>query len=57
MGIKLNEQPKFFTFISTKLNNHPVYIVDGDYTNLKITTMGDYKIAQAIESILREENK
>lgn len=38
------------------LNNHPVYIVDGDYTNLKITTMGDYKIAQAIESILREEN-
>ena len=39
------------------LNNHPVYIVDGDYTNLKITTMGDYKIAQAVEQILREENE
>ena len=38
------------------LNNKPVYIVEGDYTNLKITTMGDYKIAQAVEQILREEN-
>ena len=37
------------------LNNHPVYIVEGDYTNIKITTMGDYKIAQAVEQILREE--
>ena len=37
------------------LNNHPVFIVEGDYTNLKITTMGDYKIAQAVEQILNEE--
>ena len=36
------------------LNNHPVYIVEGDYTNLKITTMGDYKIAMAIEKILNQ---
>lgn len=39
------------------LNNHPVYIVEGDYTNLKITTMGDYKIAQAVEQILNEEKQ
>ena len=36
------------------LNNHPVYIVEGDYTNLKITTIGDYKIAMAIEKILNQ---
>ncbi len=30
------------------VRNHPVYMVEGDYTNLKITTQSDYKIAQAI---------
>ena len=26
----------------------PVYLVEGDHTNMKITTQGDYEIAQAI---------
>ena len=30
------------------VRNHPVYLVEGAYTNLKITTPGDYKIAQAM---------
>ena len=30
------------------VRNHPVYLVEGSYTNLKITTPGDYKIAQAM---------
>lgn len=30
------------------VRNHPVYLVEGSYTNLKITTSGDYKIAQAM---------
>ena len=30
------------------VRNHPVYLVNGEYTNLKITTLGDYKIAQAM---------
>ncbi len=30
------------------VRNHPVYLVEGAYTNLKITTSGDYKIAQAM---------
>lgn len=30
------------------VRNHPVYLVDGSVTNMKITTPGDYKIAQAL---------
>lgn len=30
------------------VRNHPVYLVEGSYTNIKITTPGDYKIAQAM---------
>lgn len=30
------------------VRNQPVYLVEGSYTNLKITTPGDYKIAQAM---------
>lgn len=30
------------------LQNYPVHLVMGEYTNLKITTPGDYKIAQAM---------
>ena len=30
------------------VRNYPVYLVEGAYTNLKITTPGDYKIAQAM---------
>lgn len=30
------------------VRDHPVYLVEGSYTNLKITTPGDYKIAQAM---------
>ena len=30
------------------VRNYPVYLVEGSYTNLKITTPGDYKIAQAM---------
>lgn len=30
------------------VRNHPVHLVEGSYTNLKITTPGDYKIAQAM---------
>lgn len=30
------------------IRNHPVYLVDGAVTNLKITTPGDLKIAQAM---------
>lgn len=30
------------------VRNEPVYLVEGDYTNIKITTTGDYKIAQAM---------
>lgn len=30
------------------VRQHPVYLVEGAYTNLKITTPGDYKIAQAM---------
>ncbi len=30
------------------VRNHPVYLVEGAYTNLKITTPDDYKIARAI---------
>lgn len=30
------------------VRNYPVFLVEGDYTNLKITTPGDYKIAQAM---------
>ena len=28
--------------------NQPVYIVQGDVSNIKITTVSDYKIAQAM---------
>ncbi len=30
------------------VRNHPVYLVEGSYTNIKVTTPGDYKIAQAM---------
>lgn len=30
------------------VRNHPVYLVNGSVTNIKITTPGDYKIAQAL---------
>lgn len=30
------------------VRSHPVHLVEGSYTNLKITTPGDYKIAQAM---------
>lgn len=30
------------------VRNHPVYLVNGAVTNMKITTPGDYKIAQAL---------
>lgn len=30
------------------VRDHPVYLVEGSYTNIKITTPGDYKIAQAM---------
>ena len=32
MGVKLNEQPKFFTFIATNLDNYPVYLTRTGYT-------------------------
>ena len=30
------------------VRNRPVYLVEGSYTNIKVTTPGDYKIAQAM---------
>ena len=30
------------------VRNQPVYLVEGSYTNIKVTTPGDYKIAQAM---------
>lgn len=30
------------------VRNHPVYLVQGSYTNIKVTTPGDYKIAEAM---------
>lgn len=30
------------------VRNHPVYLVNGSVTNMKITTPGDYKIAEAL---------
>ena len=30
------------------VRNHPVYLVEGSYTNIKVTTPDDYKIAQAM---------
>lgn len=30
------------------VRNYPVHLVEGSYTNLKLTTPGDYKIAQAM---------
>ena len=30
------------------VRDYPVHLVEGSYTNLKITTPGDYKIAQAM---------
>ncbi len=30
------------------VRNHPVYLVEGSYTNIKVTTPGDYKIAEAM---------
>ncbi len=30
------------------VRNKPVYLVEGSYTNIKVTTPGDYKIAQAM---------
>lgn len=30
------------------VQDYPVYLVEGSYTNIKITTPGDYKIAQAM---------
>lgn len=30
------------------VRNHPVFLVEGSYTNIKVTTPGDYKIAQAM---------
>lgn len=30
------------------VRNYPVYLVNGSYTNLKLTTSGDYQIAQAM---------
>lgn len=32
MGVEINQQPKFFTFISTSLDNHPVYLTRTGYT-------------------------
>ena len=32
LGVSLEQQPKFFTFISTKLNNYPVYLTRTGYT-------------------------
>lgn len=37
------------------VRNHPVYMVAGDIANLKITTMSDYKIAQAMIGALKPE--
>lgn len=36
------------------VRNYPVYLVEGSVTNLKITTTGDYKIAQAMMGSLKE---
>ena len=33
------------------LNNYPVKLVKGEFSNLKITTMSDYKIAQSLMEI------
>lgn len=47
----LSEEEKSILTDACKIcvvRNHPVHLVEGAYTNLKITTPGDYKIAQAM---------
>ena len=38
------------------VRNFPVHLVEGSITNLKITTTGDYKIAQAMLGCLKAED-
>ena len=40
---KLTDAAKIFT-----LRQYPVYLVQGDVSNMKITTVTDYEIAQAM---------
>lgn len=47
----LSEEEKSILTDACKIcvvRNHPVYIVNGEISNLKITTVSDYKIAQAM---------